>query len=114
MIKKSVLIIILFLFVFGVPFSFLPINSSKVVLLALISWAIVLELFNKQGTSKLLFNKVLVYHSFIIFMLMSLAALYSILHSSYDFSVAYAYFIMLIEAFLGAYFLYVLFYKNLA
>lgn len=104
--KYYIDIILTFLFVFGIPFTFLPINSSKVVLLFLL----VLYLFQIIYTNQkefLIKKDILIFSSLLIF-LIGISTIYPIFHKTMDFSLPYAYIVFLFENFIGSYLLYVL------
>lgn len=105
MIKHLFIIILLFFYVYGVSFSFLPINTSKIVFLYLL----ILYSFYFFGKKqyKLVVNKDIFYISLFLIILMIFSALSTALHSTGDFSIFYAYFIMFTETLIGA----ILFYK---
>jgi hypothetical protein len=105
MIKHIAVIILLFFYIFGVSFSFIPLNTSKVVFLYLIIIYII-SFFNKQNNF-LKINKDIYYISIFLIILLLLSILYTTFHSTGDFAIAYAYFIMLSETLVGIY----LFYK---
>ncbi|MGO3443883.1 MAG: hypothetical protein ACTINA_10280 [Pseudoalteromonas distincta] len=108
MMRKIFITLLLFLFVFGIPFSFLPFNSSKAVCLALISWFLVLKLSQKKNTNTLVNNKF--FYIFIGLLALNLLSfIYPVFYGTQDYSIPYAYFIMLLEAFLGGYLLFILF-----
>lgn len=88
----------LFLFVFGVPFSFVSINSSKILIILL------LLLFPFWGSFRFLVHTstfVISVFSFLLFMCI-LSCAYTIFHGTLDFSVGYSYLIYAVEDFLGA------------
>ncbi len=97
--RKIFIITILFFFVFGIPFSFLPVNSSKIVVLILLPLGFVYFLASRGRMSV---KREYLFITLILVLLVVIAVIYPIIHQTYDFSVAYNYFIMLAEAFLGA------------
>jgi hypothetical protein len=103
-------ILLAFLFVFGAPFTFLPINSSKLIILFLI----VLLFFEIITTNKIdiKINKNIFIVSFMLLLLFVVSLLYVLGHNTMDFSIPYAYFIFLVEALFGGYLLYKFFLKN--
>jgi len=108
--KHYFIISLTFLFVFGFSITFLPINSSKIVLLFLVSMFILQVASNKQPSLKI--NRVVVYMASFLSIMFAISLLYVLAHQTMDFSIPYAYFIFLVEALLGSYLLYSLFLKN--
>ena len=91
-------IIILFLFVYSVPFTFLPANSSKLVVIILLG----LYLLNKQKSN--IVYKELITVILLISSLLVISFLYSnYIHKSGDGNVTYAYLLYVIEAIFGSY-----------
>ena len=103
------LIAVLFLFVFGVPFSFLPVNSSKFIFFFLASLTFI-YLFQRR----IFFNLNQGFLSFFSFLLLMSfwSLIVTISHGAYDYSVSYAYMIFAVESLLGSYLLYLLFLKK--
>ncbi|MBE0471695.1 MAG: hypothetical protein IBX55_19570 [Methyloprofundus sp.] len=98
--------IILFFFVFGIPFSFLPVNSSKIALLVLLFISFLLFL---QGKINFNLNISFIYFASVLLFLSIVSLVITIFHAAYDYSVSYAYMIFSLEALLGSYILYKIF-----
>lgn len=110
--KHIAVIILFFFFVFGVPFSFLPVNTSKLVVLFLIVYYLLLAFNKKHKGIKI--KKEMYYILVYLILLLSLSVFSSVFHATSDFAVSYAYFIMIFEVFLGGFLFYKLFlYKYL-
>ena len=105
--KHIAVIILFFFFVFGVPFSFLPVNTSKLVVLFLIVYYLLL-VFNKKHKG-IKIKKEMYYILVYLILLLSLSVFSSVFHATSDFAVSYAYFIMIFEVFLGSFLFYKLF-----
>jgi hypothetical protein len=103
-------ILITFFFIFGVPFTYLPINSSKLVFTFLVVLFILKTISTKKLDIKV--NKSIFIFAIVLVGMINISLLYAIGHNTMDFSVSYAYFIFLIEALVGSYLLYTLFLKN--
>lgn len=103
MMRNFVVVIFLFLFIFGVPFSFLPFNSSKLVFILLLGWCFSIKLLSNRTTTILTVERCSLNVFYSLTFLCLLSFLYPILHGTGDYSLSYAYFIMLSEACLGAY-----------
>lgn len=107
MIKKYITIILLFFFVFGIPIKGLPINSSKIVLVLLL---IIVLLSGKLSGYKIKSSFFKLIFPFILLTIVSF--IYSLIHNTGDFSVPYAYLIIVLEGVLGSYLIYFFFFKN--
>jgi len=105
MLKHIFIIILLFFYVFGVPFSFFPTNTSKLVLVLLLTLFIV-SFFSKADRN-LKINKNIYYILIYLVILFFMSIVYTTFHETNDFSIPYVYLIMLFEVFLGS----ILFYK---
>ena len=107
---KIITILILFCFVFGIPFYNIPLNSSKLTVIFLIICYLVKKIRCKDISFK--FNKDTLFLSFWIIVSIVLSLLSNILNGTNDFYIAYSFLLMLIETLLGSYLLYILFLKR--
>ena len=107
---KIITILVLFFFVFGIPFYNIPLNSSKLTLIFLIIYYLVKKIRCKDISFK--FNKDILFISFWIIISIVLSLLSNILNGTNDFYIAYSFLLMLIETLLGSYLLYILFLKR--
>jgi hypothetical protein len=103
-------LILTFLFVFGIPFTFLPINSSKLVFLFLLGLSL-LKLTSSYKLNTKIDKTIFTFALMLLFMFM-VSLIYTIGHNTMDFSIPYAYFIFFFETLFGTYLLYKLFLKN--
>lgn len=107
MLKSIVRILLLFLFVFGIPFQGLPINSSKLILVLLVfSWS----LLGYRLSFKI--NKEFFVFVGLFLTLSFLAFLYATLHNTEDYSISYAFLILVIEGLIGSILFVKIFYNN--
>ena len=107
---KIITILVLFFFVFGIPFYNVPLNSSKLTVIFLIIYYLVKKIRCKDISFK--FNKDILFISFWIIISIVLSLLSNILNGTNDFYIAYSFLLMLIETLLGSYLLYILFLKR--
>jgi len=107
---KIITILLLFFFVFGIPFYNVPLNSSKLTVIFLIIYYLVKKIRCKDISFK--FNKDILFISFWIIISIVLSLLSNILNGTNDFYIAYSFLLMLIETLLGSYLLYILFLKR--
>lgn len=98
----------LFLFVFGISLNGIIFNSSKIIILLLT----LVYPFVNMGRITFYNNNKIFYIGIILITLLFFSILYPFLHNTNDYSVAYKYLIILVEALYGAYLLYVLFFKK--
>ncbi|EJQ0210285.1 hypothetical protein ACRWZS_22650 [Escherichia coli] len=94
--KNTITYIILFLFVFGIPFSFIPVNTSKLI------FALFIIIFFLNGNIKNLYKK-----NFCLMLLLNLALLATsilplIVNNSSDINNTYATLVLFTEAFIGS------------
>ena len=109
-IRDLIAIPFLFLFVYGFPITFLPINTSKVMLIFMVPIFLItlIDVSNKYIVKKWLLTK----YAFLLCMIMISIYYPVVFHDTRDFAIAYKYFIMLIEALIGSLGFYYLFLKN--
>lgn len=103
-------IFILFLFLFGIPFDFLPFNSSKLAVLLLAGAAVGVMASGGHVSTRV--NVAIVRIAFIVSFLVVASMVYPVLHGTHDYSVAYSYFVMLAESLVGAVLLYFVFLRR--
>ena len=107
---KFVELLILFLFIYGFKLNTLPVNTSKIAVLLLLSIAVVLLSLNSNG--RFFINKKIGFSIVLILLLFFVSLVFSVFHETYDFNVPYFYFILGTEAFLGAFLFFYVFLKN--
>lgn len=103
-------ILLLFLFVFGIPFNFLPINSSKMVF-AFLGSLLILKVLSKSKL-KLSINKNILFFSFYLLFMVVISLIATVGNNAMDFSIPYTYFIFLVESLFGSYLFYSFLLKN--
>ena len=106
--KKPLLLSSLFLFIFGISLNGIFFNSSKIIVLLLT----LIYPFVNMGRVTFYNNYKILYLGILLITLLLFSILYPFLHNTNDYSVAYKYLIILVEALYGAYLLYVLFLKE--
>jgi hypothetical protein len=107
---KIITIFLLFLFIFGIPFYNIPMNSSKLIVVYLIIHYFIINITSKSLKST--FNKELLYIGLWILLLIGLSLLSNLLNHTNDFYIAYSFLLMLIETLLGSYLIYQLYLKR--
>jgi len=99
----------LFLFVYGIQFKFLPVNTSKIMLGFMLP-ALMLLILNaapKYSVKRWLFTSCTI----LIFMVF-ISSCYVLLHGTGDFAIAYTYLIMLVETLVGSVGFYYIFLRD--
>lgn len=99
--KIWVVIILLFFFIYNVPFTFLPIATGKIVLV--VSLLSLLISIKGKFFSKIFLSPTIVGPFFFIVILVFYSLIINIVHYTSDFTMLYTYFIFLLEYFLGAF-----------
>jgi len=97
--RKALITLIAFLFIFNVPFRFLPFATGKIFTL----WSIFILCYFLHKKKHLLFinNRTVKYFFFFSFLLFYYSFMVAILKETYDFTLAYAYFLFFFEYLLG-------------
>ena len=107
---KIITTLVLFFFVFGISFYNIPLNSSKLTVIFLITYYLVKKIKYKNTSLKI--NKHILCVSFWVIASILLSLLSNILNGTSDFYIAYSFLLMLIETLLGSYLLYILFLRR--
>jgi len=102
--------IVFFLFLYGFKLNFIPVNSSKLSVLLLVSFTFVL--ISTGLHNRLILKRSVFFSAALVLSLFLISFLYPVFHKTYDFNVPYFYFIMLSEALFGAYLLWFVFFRR--
>jgi hypothetical protein len=96
--NKTIELILLFLYVFGVSFSGTPVNSTKLSFILFFLYFLFSNIHNKDGAR---FDNQLLLYLLYFTLLLVFSVLYPVVHETYDFSMAYSYVMIIIESLIG-------------
>jgi len=100
--KKVLLVLLLFLFIYNIPFVFLPVSTAKLVLAISFFLFLVYFLIKKNGLNRLYLNRRIMSPFLLVVLLIFYSFATNVFHGTNDYTFIYTYSLFIIEYVLGA------------